>query len=233
MARKKAAKPESLFNKLVYAALAIGLLLALNLVFTLVALATGNFNPNSSGAQSLLDILSSLAFPLTAIIYMMIRKKSGKEMVEQLGLSKKGLNLTSLKYGLALFAALFLLEIGVDIFSNATGISLPTNVNVLLCGAPAYLLIFSAVGAPIDEEIFFRGFMVPRLGIVASALIFGLLHYLSYASISEFIAAFVFGLLAGYVFKKLNSIYPTIFAHMGVNAFTIVALLLTGGLCQT
>ena len=105
-------------------------------------------------------------------------------------------------------------------------ISLPTNVRQLLGGLPAYFFAFAVIVAPIDEEILFRGFLVPRIGIILSALIFGILHFLSYASISEFIAAFVFGLIAGYAFKRTRSLYSTIIPHMLVNLLGILALLL-------
>ena len=78
--------------------------------------------------------------------------------------------------------------------------------------------------APIDEEILFRGFLVPRVGIVVSALLFAVPHLLTYASLSEFAAAFIFGLLAGYFFRRYKSLYPTILAHALVNLFTILAI---------
>ena len=39
----------------------------------------------------------------------------------------------------------------------------------------------------------------------------------------DVIAAVIFGLLAGYIFKKTNSLYPSIIAHALVNTLTIIA----------
>ena len=79
---------------------------------------------------------------------------------------------------------------------------------------------------PINEEIMFRGFLVPRIGIVASAIIFGLAHY-SYMSTFgvEMLGALIFGLLAGYVFKRTKSIYPGIVAHIIVNTIAIIGII--------
>jgi membrane protease YdiL (CAAX protease family) len=229
LARKKAGKqkPES---KIMYSLLFFGIIATLNILFIYVVLAATGFNQNSTTAQVYLDILTSLSFPLSVILYLLARGMSAKEMVAQIGLSKSGFNTKSLKYGIMLIGALLLFEFLVSAFSAATGISLPTNVSAVFCGAPLYLLTYAVIGAPISEEILFRGFMVPRLGIIASAVIFAVLH-LSYLSVSEFAAAFIFGLLAGYVFRKARSIYPTIFAHMAINGISMVALVLSGGLC--
>ena len=87
-------------------------------------------------------------------------------------------------------------------------------------------LLFSFLVAPINEEILFRGFMVPRIGILASAVLFSVPHLLSYSSVSELIAAFIFGIAAGYAFKKTGSLYPSIIAHALVNLISILPFIL-------
>ncbi len=99
--------------------------------------------------------------------------------------------------------------------ANASGIQ----------AAPAYYLFFIAIIAPINEEILFRGFLVPRIGILASALIFAIPHLIIYYSVYELAFAFAFGLLAGYVFKKSGSLYSTIIAHMMVNVLAVLLLI--------
>ena len=116
-------------------------------------------------------------------------------------------------------------ELGISLFSKFTNIPLPTNVMKLLGGMPIYFYIFSFLIAPVNEEILFRGFFVSRIGIIPSAILFALLHF-SYASISEFVAALIFGLLAGYVFKKTKSLYTSITAHVLLNFLTIAVLFL-------
>ena len=123
--------------------------------------------------------------------------------------------------------------------------SIYTGMAMVLGGEPFYFLMFAVFLSPINEEIFFRGFLIPRLatlfgeflprwssvalGIFFSALIFAVLHA-GYMSISEFAAAFVFGIAAGYVFMRYKSLYATILAHFAVNLLAVLALLAVGAI---
>jgi len=185
-----------------------------------------------AGAGS--SIFLSLIFPFAAFAYLIRKGNSPKSMIAGLGLKKKGLTKRNIFLGMMLFLAIFLTEVLLNVFQELTHISLPTNVQTLFAGLPLYFLVFAAFVAPFNEEIFFRGLLVSRLGIVLSALFFSLLHYLNYqASISEFIAAFIFGLLAGYVFKRTKSLYPSITAHILVNSLAAIALIWPGMLIIT
>ncbi len=186
--------------------------------------AEGIIGINVANADSSIGL--SFFFPLVVFAYLMAKGKNLKQIIIELGLSRRAMNRKALAYGITVFLAILLLELGLGAFQAATHISLPTNVRQLLGGLPAYFFAFAVIVAPIDEEILFRGFLVPRIGIILSALIFGILHFLSYASISEFIAAFVFGLIAGYAFKRTRSLYSTIIPHILVNVLGILALLL-------
>jgi len=174
-------------------------------------------------------IYLSLLFPSAVFSYMLFRRRSMHEIIGELGLSRSKLTLKSIGIGIILFLSILLLSIILSIFTTVTGIQLPTNVQQLLSGMPLYLLVFSFIVAPIDEEILFRGFFVPRIGIIGSAILFALLHS-SYASISEFIAALIFGLLAGYVFKKTRSLYASITGHILVNMLTVLSILAIQGI---
>ncbi|MEM3227463.1 MAG: type II CAAX endopeptidase family protein [Candidatus Micrarchaeaceae archaeon] len=177
-----------------------------------------SFEANSTIALSLL-------FPMLVFSYLLHKGLGFGSIVESLHLNSSAFTIKAIAAGVALFAAIFLLEVGFSAFQTVTHIPIPTNVLALLQGMPFYLLVFSVVIAPIDEEILFRGFLVPRVGIILSALIFSLFH-ISYLSVSEFVAAFIFGLLAGYVFKKTKSLYATIIGHGLVNLLTILVLFL-------
>jgi len=196
--------------------LLIGLLLLSVLLYSNSVLTGPNLEANSS-------IVLSFMFPSVAISYLLIKGKNVSEIFQGFGLSRDKLTLYAIAIGIAVFFAVILFDVGVSLFSAATNIQLPTNVQTVLAGTPAYFLIFTFLIAPINEEIFFRGFLVPRIGIILSAIIFAILH-LSYLSVSEFAAAFFFGLIAGYVYKKTKSLYPSIVAHMIVNCVTIVSL---------
>jgi uncharacterized protein len=200
----------------------IGLLILSVVLYSNNILTGPNLEANSS-------IALSFMFPLIAMSYLLIKGNDLKQIIAMLGLSKDKISLYVIAIGICVFFAVVLFDFGVSLFSAATSIQLPTNVQSVLAGTPWYFLIFTFLVAPINEEIFFRGFLVPRIGIIISAIIFAVLH-LSYLSISEFVAAFFFGLLAGYVFKKTKSLYASIIAHMIVNFVTIVSLFYVGGL---
>lgn len=167
----------------------------------------------------------SLLFSFAAVSYMLARGNGFREIARQLGLSGRGLNRRHIVIGLALFLLFFAIEIGMGLFSELTGIQLPTNVGLVFAGMPLYFYIFTFAVAPINEEILFRGFMVPRIGIIASALIFGALHYMSYYSVVEVVAALMFGLASGYAFKKTNSLYPSIIGHVLINLLGVASIL--------
>ncbi|MEM3855640.1 MAG: type II CAAX endopeptidase family protein [Candidatus Micrarchaeaceae archaeon] len=174
-----------------------------------------------STANFLLTALLSLFFLVTPIAYL-LRRKSLADVLDEIGLSKSHIAAKFIGIGLLLFIAVFIFELAISAFVSATGISINTNVSELLSGAPIWFLLFSFIIAPIDEEVLFRGFLVPRIGIFWSALIFGLLHagYASSFGI-DMIAAFIFGIIAGYIFKKTKSLYPSIVAHMLVNLLAV------------
>lgn len=176
---------------------------------------------NAFNALSSIEL--SLFFPFVVVSYLLSKKNRLKKISKDLGLLKKGINFRNLLFGALLFGLILLAEIAVGFLSEATGVQLPTNVDKVMFGMPLYFLVFSFLIAPIDEEILFRGFLVPRLGIVPSALLFALAH-VTYLSWYEFFAAFAFGLLAGYFFKRYKSLYITIFAHALVNFLTIASL---------
>ncbi len=167
----------------------------------------------------------SLLFSSGAVAYLFYRGITPKKIRMSLGISKKSFSLGMLSIGIVLFIIILLLEVGVGLISSITGISISTNVSTIFGQAPFWFLIFAVFIAPINEEIFFRGLLVPRIGILPSAIIFSILHA-SYNSTFgiEIIAAFIFGLLAGYVFKKTKSLYPSILAHMLVNALALAVI---------
>lgn len=91
------------------------------------------------------------------------------------------------------------------------------------------LVLMVAVGAPIVEEIAFRGGIMrslnervgPALGIAVSSLLFGLSH----GQLLQLPALVVIGAVAGGLATRFDRIGPAIWAHVGFNATAAVALL--------
>ena len=172
-------------------------------------------------------IALSFFFPLIVFSYLLAKGNRLMPIIRSLGLSRDKITLHNIGLGIVVFMAILALEFGMSIFEQVTHVSLPTNVNIVFSGMPLYLYLFTFIVAPFDEETLFRGFLVPRIGIIGSSLIFAILHF-GYGSISELIAAFIFGLIAGYAFKKTRSLYVSILGHALVNFLTIALLLLSG-----
>ena len=94
------------------------------------------------------------------------------------------------------------------------------------------LFLVVVVGAPLVEELFFRGLtlkafekkMSSRLALVLSSLFFAIAHL----QLIQFPALFLFGLVAGYLVKKYDRLGRAVWAHVGFNATTVIALLLQG-----
>ena len=90
------------------------------------------------------------------------------------------------------------------------------------CGCPADRPVCSASG--FCEEIFFRGLLLPKIGIILSSLAFGLLHlpgrrfwiYALWASLS--------GALFGFLFLTFNSLWIPITAHATNNIIGMMLL---------
>lgn len=93
-------------------------------------------------------------------------------------------------------------------------------------GAVAVLVLFLAVGAPVVEELFFRGLLLRSLAralpvpvaIGVSGILFGLAHFepLQFAGLA--VVGVVFGILAWYT----GRLGPSIGAHMAFNAAAVV-----------
>lgn len=225
--RRSSKKPKGESRKIRYLFYIITVLLVA-ILSTIVIIAN---IPNSTVSLPDIETYSSIAlsFLLSFAVfsYLLYRKKTIKQILAELGLTKDRFNLRMVAYGIAAFLSIILFSLALTAFSLETNVQLPTNVQSVLQGTPLYFMIFTFLVAPINEEIFFRGFLVPRFGIIISAVVFAVAH-LSYFSISEFAAALFFGLVVGYIYKRTKSLYPSIIAHIAVNFMTITSLLYLG-----
>lgn len=88
------------------------------------------------------------------------------------------------------------------------------------------VLLFLAVGAPVVEELFFRGLLLrslsawagPVVGVVGSGLLFALAHF----ETLQFAGLAAFGLVLGAMAQKLRRLGPTVAAHLAFNAVAVL-----------
>jgi len=98
------------------------------------------------------------------------------------------------------------------------------------------LFAITVVGAPLVEELFFRGFVQraaiarfgpdtrtgPVLGVVFSSVVFGLVHF----QVLQAPALIAFGMVLGAMAHLSRRLGPSIVAHMAFNATTVVQLVI-------
>jgi hypothetical protein len=90
------------------------------------------------------------------------------------------------------------------------------------------VFVVVAIGAPLAEEIYFRGFaqrifgrkVAPHWAILASATFFAASHM----QVLQFPALLVFGLILGFLAWRSGRLGPAIWAHVGFNTVTAVTL---------
>ncbi|MDD5634152.1 MAG: type II CAAX endopeptidase family protein, partial [Candidatus Omnitrophica bacterium] len=86
--------------------------------------------------------------------------------------------------------------------------------------------LFAAIGGPIAEEIFFRGFMYPavkkKIGIPAAMLVTSAIFAFLHAHLVGFLPIMLLGLLLVYLFEKTGSLIPSVCVHITHNIGMII-----------
>jgi membrane protease YdiL (CAAX protease family) len=93
----------------------------------------------------------------------------------------------------------------------------------------AMLVILTGIGAPIVEEIFYRGLLLRSLerrfgqvaAVVVSGLVFGAVHF----QLLPLPGLALFGMVLGYLTVKTGRLGAPIAAHMAFNMVTVISLL--------
>lgn len=133
------------------------------------------------------------------------------------------------------FIAVYIFENFWIIFLKLIGIAVPDTAGPVtdLFGVSTlgFVVIFllTVIIAPVVEELFFRSFLYQAfrkrygvlLGILISALLFGLFHFSFLEVLPVYI---VIGIFLGYVFERFHSVYPSIMLH-SLNNFVFFLLL--------
>lgn len=141
--------------------------------------------------------------------------------------------------GLALGVGLQLLGVNaiyrfLDIFVGDLDVEGPARELTEMARSPVdaiLLVLIVAVGAPVIEELFFRGLLLrslerrvgSRVAIAGSALVFAAVHF----QVVQFPALVMFGLVAGWLTVRSGRLGPAIWTHVGFNAVSVAILLLT------
>lgn len=113
-----------------------------------------------------------------------------------------------------------------DLGQSATDLADKASASTL---GSVLLVLIVVIGAPIAEEIFFRGLVLRAferrfgtvVGVIASSVLFGATHFQPLQFPALTVAGAVFGVLA----VRAGRLGPAILAHMAFNALTVANLL--------
>lgn len=122
--------------------------------------------------------------------------------------------------GLALLSAA-LAGLKVELPENERALDIASKITIL--GAVGIALV-----AGVSEEVFFRGFLQPRIGLVAQAVLFALVH-LSYVNVLEVVFTLTLGLVLGAVRRRTGSLWAPIVAHFTFDLLQLLAAMFLAG----
>lgn len=100
----------------------------------------------------------------------------------------------------------------------------PPEVIAWLAGLPWWLRLSLALSAGFFEELFFRGFLQPRVGLLPSTAIFVLAHA-SYEQPYMLVGLTFLSLLFGWMVAQRQSIWPAVVAHAAFDGFQLLVII--------
>ena len=126
------------------------------------------------------------------------------------------------------FGLIILITGVLNVLSFYTGAGDMKNVVQKIEKIPPLLLFLGAVVvAPFTEELFFRGALLRRAGLIPSTSLFSVLHF-AYGSLFEVIGAFFIGGILAITAQKTKSLLPPIIIHALYNFLALMVFLMRG-----
>lgn len=151
-----------------------------------------------------------------------------KKWFENLGITLKdnGL-LKQILQGIGLAVLVFTLIQIEGIILTPLGLQDSSKVASTISTLSIFSIVIVGIVSPVAEEMFFRGFLQSRIGLISTSIIFALVH-LGYSSVVEFLAAFTAALIFGLFVEKQKhrGIFPTVIAHAIINITAILIVFL-------
>lgn len=154
-----------------------------------------------------------------------VTKKKLLKLFNALGFKKEQPKKT-IKKAIFLFSLLLFLVSAISVFFSLIGLNDTSTVSekILELLKMPWLVFYLLTIRITSEEVFFRGFLVPKIGVIGSAILFGLAH-IGYGSIVEVIASTVVGCCLSYYYKHSKTLPPIILAHGAYN-FAVISFLM-------
>lgn len=174
-----------------------------------------------------LSIGTIIAAPLVILAVILFCRASKLKFTEFTRVKKLPAVQSALGFAIGLFIYLPVAMIISNTFLRDVSQSASEAMELMFDQTPFWLLLLStAICAPLIEELTFRGFVQSKLmklcrpmtAIVIQAVLFGLFHM----NLQQFVYASLLGLLFGLLRYWSDSIWPSVFAHIGFNLFSVL-----------
>jgi membrane protease YdiL (CAAX protease family) len=161
--------------------------------------------------------ISTDAILLALPFCLLLRSNDVKGAVKNLGLGNKIEFWKTCARTAFVFFALFAMAWAQTTALSNWGIDDSVKVAEKVSEMPFHYVLLAVTLAPVAEEVFFRGFLQKKAGVLASSVFFAVFHS-GYGSVSEIAFAFVSAIFLGKAFEKWNDLLPIIGAHLLFNA---------------
>ncbi len=160
---------------------------------------------------------------LAFISLFFLFKKDIRTTISNLGIPFDLLRLA--KYIVIGLGVIFLVSIIISQVMMHFGLWDQEKVRERITDMPWYILVLAVTIVPISEELFFRGLLVSKVGIIPASILFSIAHF-TYGSWAEISVTLFIGLWFGYIYKKSKSILPTMAIHFIYNLLSISIMIL-------
>ena len=181
----------------------------------------GGFSPNAVLAGLIVNLI---LFVLAAASWLfLVEGKRGQAMVNALGLQAERLP-RGIGYGLLTTLAILVVGAGIGLAVQALGVNTENpQAEAIAAALTPQLAVAVGLLAGLGEEIYFRGFLQPRIGTFWQAALFGAIHA-TYLTPLQVLLPFLLGLAFG-VLRERVGLWAPIVAHASYNAIVLVGVM--------
>lgn len=122
-------------------------------------------------------------------------------------------------------AILFLVVLQLAALAAQRFVEIPDNDRAIAIGLGMSVTgaLVVAVGSSVSEEVFFRGFLQPRIGFLGQAVVFAVAH-VNYVNVLEVVVVFALAFVFGALYRWTGSLWAPIAAHFAFNLINLLGI---------
>jgi membrane protease YdiL (CAAX protease family) len=186
----------------------------------------------SRGVLLLVFLVNTTIFILLPVLYLWLiyPRQSWSMMVDELRARLEPMTAVWALVGAAVtFAFMVIMGLVLTGLVDMGWMEEPETSELVLALQPQltlFLVIAIPLTAAVTEEVFFRGILQPRVGLVVSSLLFGLVH-IGYGTWLQIVAPVVLGLFFGLMYRFTKTLWAPIAGHFTFDFVQLLGLYLT------